>query len=299
MGVEQAVVKGKGFRVGGGEQRAQFLLKPGHGHGVAGRQVNPAAKQLQAAGVAQVRQLLAGRDDAHPVGVGNGTLRLRVKDPDSIHFIIPQLNPARQLGVGGEHIQDAAAEAETARRFHLRLAAVAQLHPSLQQGVQRRYAASLAQSRAAGNGGMTPQSQSRRQGKPQCRRCRCHHQRRRFRIRAGLSPRRQRRQCRQALVPGAGVHRQPFKRQYLRLGQQPDGNVVAQVGQNLVVPAAGILQPGGNQQDGALLEAPQGGNIQRLVVGVHSQRCLRLGPTQVPQVPLHPRLRANQRKQSG
>ena len=299
MGVEQAVVKGKGFRIGAGEQRSQFLLKPGHGHRVAGRQVNPAAEQLQAAGVAQVGQLLAGRDDAYPLGVGNGTLRLRVKNPDSVHFIIPQLNPKGQLGVRGEHIQDAAAEAETARRFHLRLAAVAQLHPGRQQSVHCGYAAALAQSRAAGNGGMTPQSQSRRQGEPQCRRCRCHHQRRRCRIRAGLSPRRQRPQCRQALVAGAGVHRQPFKGQYLRLGQQPDGNVVAQVGQNLVVPAAGILQPGGNQQNGALLEAPQGGNIQRLMVGVHSQRCLRLGPAQVPQVPLHPRLRANQRKQSG
>ena len=94
----------------------------------------------------------------------------------------------------------------------------------------------------------------------------------------------------QTLVVGAGIHRQPFERQDLRLGQEEHGRVIAQVGQQLVVESPGVVQPGGERHHWPLLQLPDGSQVKGLMVGVQSERRPGVGGGQVPQVPLQPRL---------
>ena len=169
MRIKQAVVEGQRLRVGVDQQPRQLLLVAGNRIGPAPRQVNPAAAFRKDGRVAEVRQLLVGGNNLHPVGRLNGTLRFRVKAADGIHLVPPQLNAAGQLGPGRKHIQNAPAQAETARRGHLGLAPVAQLHPGVEQRINGGYPAAGAQLIAIRQVRMPPQRQVRRQRKTQGR----------------------------------------------------------------------------------------------------------------------------------
>ena len=154
---------------------------------------------------------------------------------------------------------------------------------------------------------MPPQAQGRRQRQAQGGGYGGDYQRRRpagdgfVGVAAGFAAGRagQRRQGGQPPVAGAGIHRQPLKGQRLRFRQQVNGRVVAQVSQQLVVTLARILQPGRHHQHRPLPELPQSAEVQRLALGINGKRGPGPGAGEVAEMTLHPRLGANQGKQSG
>ena len=170
---------------------------------------------------------------------------------------------------------------------------VAQLHPGGQQVVQGVNASADGEPVGVFDIRMAAGHQARWQGEATRRRHRSHYQWRRRFVALGIICG-QRRQRRQPLVNSASVHRQPFKGEHLRLGQQVHGSVFAQVGEQLIVEAPGILKSRRYRHHRTLGVVPQGSQVYRLVVGLNRQTGPRRRRSQVPQMPLHPFLRAQQ-----
>ena len=101
------------------------------------------------------------------------------------------------------------------------------------------------------------------------------------------------------MVGGAGVHGEALKGQHFGFGQQEYRGVIAQIGKQLVVQAAGVLQAGRYGEDGAARRVPKRAEVGRLVVGRDGKRGAGVGGTQLPAMPLQPGLRAEEGKQSG
>ena len=294
--VEQTVVERQSFRVWRGDELPQLLLEARYRGGVARRQVDAASTFVKRAAIAEFRQLLAGRNDGHGVRISHRSLRFGVKLTDGIDFVVPQLHPVGQFGVGRKHVQYPAAQAEGSRSFHLRFPAVSQLHPSLQQRIDRRDTRPRLQATRRLDPRVPAKRKVRWEGETQRGRDGGNDQ---GRVRVGFFGGGQRRESGEPLIARSCVNRQTLERQHLRLRQQPNGSVLTQVGQQLVVQPAGVLQARGQHDHRTALQVPQGPHVQGLMLGVHRQRSANGGSFHVAQVLTHPGLCAYKRKQSG
>ena len=233
------------------------------------------------------------------VGGVDGALGIGIEEPDGVDFIVPEFDAVRQVSVGREEVQDAAAEAERAGRLHLWLPAIAELDPGRQGIVDGWDTSAFNQMAAAGVVGMAAQGEVRRKGKAQGGGHGRHHQRRR-RVAGTLSSVGEGRQSGEALVSGTGIYGEALEGQDFGFREQENGGRIAQVGQQLVVEATCVVEARGNDDDRTSARGgPKSGQVHRLVVCVDSKRCLGVGLGKVAQVALQPGLRAEEGKESG
>ena len=140
IAIQQPVVEGQGFYVGGGKQLGQLFVEALSGVSRAAGKVHCSHALFDGRPVRQFGQLLPGwnnvdgLDVAMPLLPGRKRpLAVGIEQADSVHLIVPQFQPEGVLSLGREYIDDAAAQAEGAGAFNYRFVPVTEINPGVQK----------------------------------------------------------------------------------------------------------------------------------------------------------------------